>query len=29
MSGIIVSDAGPLHYLILVDCADALPQLFE
>jgi predicted nucleic acid-binding protein len=29
MSGPIVSDAGPLHYLILVDCADALPQLFE
>jgi predicted nucleic acid-binding protein len=29
MSGIVVSDAGPLHYLILVDCADVLPELFE
>ena len=29
MSGPIVSDAGPLHYLILVDCANALPELFE
>ena len=29
MSGPIVSDAGPLHYLILVGCADALPSLFE
>jgi|ERR1700722_3975957 len=29
MSGIIVSDAGPLHYLILVDCADSLAELFE
>jgi predicted nucleic acid-binding protein len=29
MIGPIVSDAGPLHYLILVDCAGALPALFE
>ena len=29
MSGVIVSDAGPLHYLVLVDCADFLPELFE
>ncbi len=29
MSGIIVADAGPLHYLILVDCAGMLPGLFE
>jgi predicted nucleic acid-binding protein len=29
MSGIVVSDAGPLHYLILIDCADALAELFE
>jgi predicted nucleic acid-binding protein len=29
MSGPIVSDAGPLHYLILVDCADGLPKLFD
>jgi len=29
MSGPIVSDAGPLHYLIVVGCADALPSLFE
>ncbi|MGA2173938.1 MAG: DUF3368 domain-containing protein [Verrucomicrobiota bacterium] len=25
----IVADAGPIHYLILIDCADALPKLFE
>jgi predicted nucleic acid-binding protein len=29
MSGLVVSDAGPLHYIILVDCADRLPELFE
>jgi predicted nucleic acid-binding protein len=29
MSGIIVADAGPLHYIILVDCADLLPKLFQ
>jgi predicted nucleic acid-binding protein len=29
MSGPVVSDAGPLHYLILVDCADALSALFD
>jgi predicted nucleic acid-binding protein len=28
MSGIIVSDASPLHYLILIDCAALLPDLF-
>ena len=29
MSGIIVADASPLHYLILVDCVALLPGLFE
>jgi len=29
MSGPIVSDGGPLHYLILVECVDAVPALFE
>ncbi len=29
MSGIIVADAGPLHYLILIDCADVLSILFD
>jgi len=29
MSWIIVSDAGPLNYLILVDCSDSFPGLFE
>jgi len=24
----VVTDAGPLHYLILIDCADVLPQVF-
>ncbi len=28
MSGIIVADAGPLHYLILIDCAEILPGMF-
>jgi len=28
MSGNIVADASPLHYLILIDCAGALPELF-
>jgi predicted nucleic acid-binding protein len=26
---LVVSDASPLHYLILVDAADILPRLFE
>src|SRR5437879_1236666 len=25
---IVVADAGPLHYLVLIDCADILPSLF-
>jgi predicted nucleic acid-binding protein len=29
MSGIIVADAGPLHYLIIIDCSGMLPGLFE
>ena len=29
MSAIAVADAGPLHYLALVDSADILPKLFE
>jgi predicted nucleic acid-binding protein len=29
MSDIIVADAGPLHYLVLVDCADLLSKLFD
>ena len=29
MSAIVVTDAGPLHYLVLIDCADILPILFE
>ena len=29
MSSIVVADAGPLHYLILVDCADPLETLFD
>jgi len=29
MSAIIVADSGPPHYLILIDCADMLPRLFE
>jgi len=29
MSSIVVADAGPLHYLVLIDCADILPALFE
>jgi len=28
MSGILVADASPLHYLILIDCAGVLPELF-
>ena len=26
---IVVADAGPLHYLVLIDCADALIGLFD
>jgi len=29
MNRIVVADAGPLHYLILIDCVDVLPKLFE
>jgi len=28
-ANIVVVDAGPLHYLILVDCAGILPRLFQ
>jgi hypothetical protein len=27
MSNIVVADAGPLHYLVLIDCAEILPDL--
>jgi hypothetical protein len=29
MSGTIVADAGPLHYLVLVECAGLLSRLFD
>jgi len=29
MSRIVVADAGPLHYLVLIDCAQILPDLFD
>ncbi|MBM3881815.1 MAG: DUF3368 domain-containing protein [Verrucomicrobia bacterium] len=29
MSSVVVADAGPLHYLILIDCVEILPGLFE
>ncbi len=29
MSSIVVSDAGPLNYLILIDCVDTLADLFD
>jgi predicted nucleic acid-binding protein len=29
MPDLVVSDAGPLHYLILIDCAHVLPALFS
>jgi predicted nucleic acid-binding protein len=29
MSSIVVADARPLHYLVLVDCASALEKLFD
>mgnify|MGYP001620201544 FL=1 len=29
MSSIVVADAGPLHYLILIDCAEILAGLFD
>jgi predicted nucleic acid-binding protein len=29
MSNIVVADAGPLHYLVLIDCAEILPDLFD
>ena len=29
MSAIVVTDAGPLHYLVLIDCVDILPRLFQ
>lgn len=28
MRGAVVADASPLHYLALIDCADALEELF-
>ena len=29
MSSIVVADAGPLHYLVLIDCGEALRKLFD
>lgn len=29
MNSIVVADAGPLHYLVLIDCADLLEKLFD
>ncbi len=29
MTSIVVADAGPLHYLVLVGCADLLESLFD
>lgn len=29
MSAIVVADAGPLHYLILIEAADFLERLFD
>jgi predicted nucleic acid-binding protein len=29
MSDTIVADSGPLHYLVLVDCADLLARVFD
>src|SRR5579862_6677450 len=26
---VVVSDAGPLHYLVLIDCVEFLPRLFQ
>jgi predicted nucleic acid-binding protein len=29
MSSIVVADAGPLHYLVLIDCGEILGELFD
>jgi predicted nucleic acid-binding protein len=29
MSSIVVADAGPLHYLVLIDCGEILGNLFH
>jgi hypothetical protein len=29
MSSIVVADAGPLHYLVLIDCGETLGTLFD
>jgi predicted nucleic acid-binding protein len=28
-ANVVVADAGPLHYLVLIDSADILPRLFD
>ena len=28
-ANVVVADAGPLHYLILIDCVEILAQLFD
>lgn len=29
MSRVVVADSGPLHYLVLIDCAEILSNLFD
>jgi hypothetical protein len=29
MTSIVVADVGPLHYLVLVDCANILEKVFD
>jgi len=29
MSSLVVADAGPLHYLVLIDCAEILAAMFD
>jgi len=29
MSSIVIADAGPLHYLVLIDCGETLGRLFD
>ena len=29
MAKVVVADSGPLHYLVLIDCADVLENLFD
>jgi len=29
MNGVVISDASPLHYLVLIDVAEFLPRWFS